>query len=208
MTRIRSTGRRALRISAAAAAAFTAIVALAGSAFAGTVSPGGAFTATRSPWTVTDPTTGTTLTCGSLTLAGTLASSPTTLIGTVDSASATGCSGPAGITFSLSFQGLPWRIDELVYNASTGVATGTITGFIVRLNGLCSATLSGTGGPTSPGTLYWSHNNGIPQILNITGSGPLRASSVSGVCLGLINNNDPVTVGGGPYALSPPQTIS
>ncbi|CAG7630801.1 hypothetical protein [Actinacidiphila bryophytorum] len=206
--RHRTTGRRALRISAAVAAAFTAVVALAGSAFAGTVSPGGSFTATKSPWTVTDPTTGVTLSCGSLTLAGTLASSPSTLIGTINSASATGCSGPAGITFSLSFQGLPWRIDELAYNASTGVATGTITGVIARLSGLCNATLAGTGGPTSPGTLNWSHNNGAPQILNVTGSGPLRASSVSGTCLGLINNGDTMTVGTGAFTLNPPQTIS
>jgi hypothetical protein len=207
-TRHRSTARRALRISAVVAAAFTAVVALATSAFAGTVSPGGAFTATRSPWIVTDPTTGVTLTCGSLTLAGTLASSPTTLIGTVNTATATGCSGPGGITFSLTFQGLPWRIDELTYDGSTGIATGTISGVIARLSGLCNATVSGIGGPTSPGTLDWSHNNSVPQILNITGSGPLRASSVSGTCLGLINNGDTMTVGTGPYTLNPPQTIS
>jgi hypothetical protein len=172
------------------------------------VSPGGPYRATKAPWTASDPVSAAGLSCTSLTLAGTLASAPGSLIGTVTSASATGCSMSGGITFSLSFQGLPWTIDELTYNGSTGVSTGTITGFIARLNGLCSATLSGAGGPTSPGILAWSHDNGIPQILDVTGSGPLRASSVSGVCLGLINNNDPVTVGGGPYALSPPQTIS
>jgi hypothetical protein len=173
------------------------------------VSPGGHFTATRSPWTFTNATTGATVTCSSLTLGGTLTSSASTLIGNVTTTTATACTGPAGIAFTLAFQGLPWRIDELAYNATTGVATGTVTGVRVLVSSsvLCSATISGPSGPTSPGTLNWSHGNATPQNLTITGNGPLRVFNATG-CLGLMNNGDAVNIGTGVHTLSPPQTIS
>lgn len=198
----------ALRILAPLAAAFAAVLALGTSAFAGTVSPGGPFTATVSPWTIRDPATGATITCGSLTLAGTLASSPGTTIGSVGSAAAGSCSGPGGISLGLTFLGLPWTVDETAYSGSTGVATGTITGVRVQLSGpLCSATTAGVGGPVTPGTLNWSHNNDTsPQLLAVSG-GALRVYSVSG-CLGLLDNGDSATFASGTFTLSPPQMIS
>lgn len=205
----RTTRRTAPRTAALLAAAFTAVIATATSAFAGTVSPGGPFTATKSPWTITDATTGVTLGCRSLTLGGTLAGSAGTLIGSVTATTATACAGPAGIAFTLTFQGLPWRIDELAYDAATGVSTGTVTGVRVLVSSsvMCSAAISGAGGPTSPGTLDWSHGNAVPQNLTITGNGPLRVSNATG-CLGLLNNGDAVNIATGVSTLSPPQTIS
>ncbi|WP_329179531.1 hypothetical protein [Streptomyces sp. NBC_01477] len=198
--------RRALRYLAPLIAAFAAVLTLSTSAFAGTVTPGGPFTAATSPWVIGNPVTGVNITCGTLNLGGTLMSSSTPVIGHVSSATATMCSGPAGLTFTMSFLGLPWTVNETTYNATTGVATGTLTGFRVQLSGICKATIAGPGGAGVGGTLGWSHNNSVPQTLTVT-SGSLVLYNVTG-CLGLLNNGNAVTVGTGAYTLSPPQSIS
>ncbi|WP_327291422.1 hypothetical protein [Streptomyces sp. NBC_01198] len=199
--------RRALRILVPLAAAFAAVFTLGTSAFAGTVTPGGTFTATLAPWTVANPATGFNVTCASLALHGSLMSSSSPTIGHFTSAAATSCVGPGGIAVTETFLGLPWTINETAYNSSTGVALGTFTGLRVQLTGpLCGATVAGAGGGTSPATLTWSHSNSSPQLLTVTGGG-LHVFNVTG-CFGLLHNGDSVTVGSNAFTLSPPQTIS
>lgn len=199
--------RRALRYLAASATAFAAVLALGTPASAGTVTPGGSFTATMSPWVLTDLGSGAAISCTSLAYSGTLMSSAGSSIGWITTSTATGCTGPVGLSFSVSAQGLPWSVNETSYNATTGIALGTFAGVRIKLSGLCNATLAGPGGITSPGTVNWSHNNSTAQLLAVTG-GTLRVYGVSGTCLGLLNNGDTVTVNSNAFTLSPPQTIS
>ncbi|GAA3046721.1 hypothetical protein GCM10020229_67530 [Kitasatospora albolonga] len=172
-----------------------------------TASPGGPWTAKATSPKLTDTKTGTKLTCTSSSAAGTLATSSATGAGisSITSVSWTSCSGPLGITFSVTPQGLPWSLNAVSYNAGTGVTTGTLTGVKAHISGAgCTADFQGpTAGSTA--TLTGSYSNST-NTLTISG-GDLRAYNVSGSCLGLLNNNDPAVYNAA-YVLSAPQVIT
>ncbi|WP_333771814.1 hypothetical protein [Streptomyces sp. IBSBF 2435] len=167
-----------------------------------TVTGGGNFTASASKPTLKDTNTGTTLNCTSSAATGS-APNGTGLSGTgiasIATLSFTGCTGPAGISFTVSAQGLPWHINAGSYNATTGVTTGTLTGVIAKLSGLCNATFADPSGVTTGATLTATYTNST-HTLAITG-GNLKAYSVSGICLGLINSND-LAVFNGSYVVN------
>lgn len=164
-----------------------------------TVGPGAAgafnFSGSAGATLLTDTTTGTQLTCTSSTAAGN-STRGTGLSGTniarITSTTFSNCTGPAGITFTVTHSGT-WTLNAVSY--SGGVTTGTITGISARLSGpLCSATVTG-----SVQARFTNSNFATPpsaatlQILT-TGS-TLRISSVSG-CFGLIRNGDAATFSG------------
>ncbi len=194
------------------AAAFTAAAGLAASpAFAAptwTVTPGGAWTAKAASPKLTDTKTGTKLTCTSSTAAGTLASGTGlsgTAISSITSVGWVSCSGPLGITFSVTPQGLPWSINAASYNATTGTTTGTVTGVKAHISGAgCTADFWGPTS-TSAATLTGTYVNST-NTLTLSG-GDLHAYNVSGTCLGLINNNDPATYSAA-YVLGSAQAIT
>lgn len=188
-----------------AAGAIAAIVALVGGttpAYAATwtVGPGAAgpfnFTGTAAGSTLlTDTNTGTQLTCTSSSAAGNSARG-TGLAGTniarITSTTFGGCTGPAGITFSVIHSGT-WTLNAVSY--SGGVTTGTITGISARLSGpLCSATVTG-----SVQARFINSNTATPpsraQLQVLTTGSTLRISSVSG-CFNLIRNGDNATFSG------------
>ncbi|MFC5910721.1 hypothetical protein [Streptacidiphilus monticola] len=170
-----------------------------------TVSGGTSFTGSASSPTLTDSRSGAKLTCTSSAASGTAANG-TGLSGTgiasLSSVSWTNCTGPAGITFTVTPQGLPWAFNAVSYSAP--VTTGTLTGVKAHISGtLCSADFQGaTAGSTA--TLNGSYNNTTHQ-LTISG-GNLHAYNVVG-CLGLIANNDAATYNG-VYTVSPALTIT
>jgi hypothetical protein len=186
----------------AVAAAAMAIGLGATSAFAATtwtIKPGGSYTAKSGKTTLTDTKTGAVLTCTSSAAAGTLksGSGKTNPIGKVTKNTYSGCTGPAGLTFSVTTSATsttPWHLNALSY--SSGTTNGDITGIHAKLKGTnssCVATVDGTGATAHNGRVNVRHTNSAPNKLSVLKSGDnLHAYNVSG-CLGAVNSGDPVT---------------
>ncbi|SEF57548.1 hypothetical protein SAMN05216223_101384 [Actinacidiphila yanglinensis] len=178
---------------AAIAAALTLAISPASAAptftVSGSTGSGGAFTASASKPTLKDTTTGTTLTCASSAATGT-APNATSVSGTgiakINTTTFATCTGPAGITFTVTALSQPWLLNAVSY--ASGVTTGTLTGVRASISGLCNATFADSSGVNNGATLNGSYNNST-HTLSISG-GTLKAYSVSGLCLGLINNGD------------------
>ena len=168
----------------------------------GSSGSGGAFTASATKPVLKDVNTGTTLTCATSAAAGT-ATNGTGLSGTniapISSVTFASCTGPAGISFTVASQGLPWHLNAVSY--SGGVTTGTITGVKAKLSGLCSATFAAPSGVNNGATLAATYNNST-HTLSVNGASALKAYSVSGICVGLINTNDLATFTAA-YVVSP-----
>ena len=203
------------RLALVAAACTTALVTAFGvgtpAAVAGglTITPGGNFTATASPWTFSDPATGTQLTCESLVLSGVLVSGAVpvgTNAGQFNSGVANSCGGPLGMTFAATFQDFPWPISVTSVNSTTGQVSGTVSGIEFHFSGMgCTFDVRGSGA-TSPGTVSFTYTNST-HVLTILGSGNLHVYNVSGTCVGLVNSGDPATFTGS-FDIQPPQTFS
>lgn len=198
-----STRTKSTLVAGVAAAAALGFVAAGPASAAGTwtVSGGGSFSATATNPTLTDGSTGTQLVCTSSTASGTAANG-TGLSGTgiasISAVSWSSCSGPLGITFSVTPGGLPWAVNAASF--SGGVTTGTLTGVTAHISGLgCTADFGGaTSGSTA--TLNASYSNST-HTLTVSG-GNLHAYNVSGTCLGLINSGDAATYSAA-YVLNP-----
>ncbi|WP_225845113.1 hypothetical protein [Streptomyces sp. HPF1205] len=198
---MRKAAKSSLVAGAAIAAAVGFAAAPASAAGTWTVTGGGSFTAKATNPILTDTRTGTQLKCSSSSAAGSAANGTGlsgTAIGSISSVSWTSCSGPLGITFSVTAQGLPWAVNAASY--SGGVTTGTLTGVKAHISGLgCTADFGGaTSGSTA--TLNATYNNST-HTLAVSG-GNLHAYNVSGTCLGLINSGDAATYTAS-YVLSP-----
>ena len=184
---------RTIFVSGAAAA----VIALgATAAFATTatwsISPKGNFTSSLSSGTtttLTDTTTGITLTCtvsasdGTVPKAGSGLSGKgiATITSTTFGTSSTLCTGPAGSKFTAVGTNTPWKLNATKYKASVdgGQTTGTITakgtgvggkitGTVIGVN--CSATLGGTtSAPAKANGLYdnGSHTLAITSVTNL-----------------------------------------
>jgi hypothetical protein len=160
----------------------------------------GAVTATAATPTLTDTTTGTKLTCTSSAATATVTNgSHSATLGTINSVSWNTCK-VGGITFSVAAQGLPWTLTGTAATTAGGVTVGTLSGVRATLSGLCNATFASTTSVSTGATLNVTYTNST-HVLSITG-GTLKAYGVSGLCLGLINNNDLATYAAN-YVVSP-----
>lgn len=172
---------------------------LATSAQTWTVSPGGIVkaTGTGTSGSLQDGSTGTTLTCTSTAGQGTVKSGSGLAgqnIGMFTSITFSGCTGPAGLTFTVKTSASKAKAADQSaksYNASTGVTKETITHISATITGpSCSATVNGTSPTGNNGMVAGSYSNKT-QISTISSSGGnLHIYNVQG-CLGLINNGDP-----------------
>ena len=175
-----------------------------------TVTPGGSITATAGTTTLTDTKTGVALTCASSSAPATLKSGSGlsgSRIGSVTSISFNSCTGPFGITFTVTSSHLPWHLNAKSFNSSTGVTTGTITGIHAMLSGPgCSATVDGTSPTKNNGTVAVTYTNSTGVLQVLTTGGNLHIFRVSG-CMGLIASGDPASFSGS-YTVSPKQTIT
>jgi hypothetical protein len=175
-----------------------------------TVKPGGSITGTALNPTLKDTATGTSLTCKTLNAAG-KAKSGSGLTGTgiasLTSISFKTCTGPAGITFTVTPGHLPWKLNANSYNAATGVTKGVITGAHGSLSGPgCSAVVDGTSATAGNGTVAGTYTNSKHQLKTLTTGGNLHIYKVSG-CFGLIRDGDPATLSG-TATITPAQTIT
>lgn len=159
----------------------------------------GALTASAATPTLTDTTTGTKLTCTSSAATATVTNGThINTLGTINTVTWNTCK-VGGITFSVAAQGLPWTLTGTAAT-SGGITTGVLTGVKATLSGLCNATFASPTSVSTGATLNAQYNN-ASHTLSITG-GSLKAYSVSGLCLGLINNNDLATYAAN-YVVSP-----
>jgi hypothetical protein len=181
-----------------------ATAAAAGRVHAGwTVKPGGAVSFAGSAQ-IKDLATGTVARCTSIQLSGTLKSGPGPAIGTITTASVTGCSitGLVHVTAG----GLPWELNALHYTKVTGVTTGTIEDIdlVITAPG-CSATLDGTAAGANNGLTHITYTNSTGK-LKLHPGGNLHSYHVSG-CFGLVNNGDAQRLSGN-GTVTPQQTIT
>lgn len=93
-----------------------------------TVTPGGSFTATAGTTTLTDTKTGNSLSCTSSNATGSLKSGSGlsgSHIGSVASISFNSCTGPLGITFTVTSSHLPWYQNTAETSAGTARTTAS-----------------------------------------------------------------------------------
>jgi len=224
-----------VRIAAvAAAAALPATAAVATSAAAATatwtVTPGGSWTAPLSSgatFVIQDGVTGTTVTCVSSALAGTLTagSGQSGNLGTVSSVSPGTCTGPGGSTYTMATNASsadPWLVTAVGYAASSGITNGDLTsssasgtGVAITLTGPgCTVVLGGT--TTLRAYLIFDYQNGNGRLAIPYHTYRPTIRVVSSTCSswratdGLRVYTTPVFPGSlaGGFALSPSQTIT
>jgi hypothetical protein len=197
-----------------AGAATAAVIGLsAAPAFAATtwtVSPGGAITAKSGTTTLKDTTTGNSLSCKSSSTSATLKSGSGlsgTDLGSITAVSFSTCTGPLGLTFTVTTKDLPWHLNATSYDSSTGVTTGTITHIDATLSGpSCSADVDGTSANSHTGKVKATYTNSTGKLKILTTGGNLHIYDVSG-CAGLINSGDASTFSA-TYTVTPKQTIT
>ena len=172
------------------------------------VSSGGNFTGKSDTVKITDTRTKAIISCSSSAVTGTLNSGSGlngTGIGSVNELSLDNCTGPRGLTLTVTPNTLPLALNAVSYKA--GVTTAMITGINATLSGSdCSATVDGTAADAADGQVKASYSNSKDQLTVVTTGGNLAVYNVSG-CAGLINDGDGVTVSGS-FKLSPAQTIT
>lgn len=181
-----------------------------------TVSPGGNITAVSNKTVLTDTTTGNALTCVSTSTSKASKSTATLKsgsglsgagIGSIKTLVFNNCTGPAGLTFSVSVGNLPYALNASSFNATSGTTTGSITGIHATLSGSgCTATVDGTGATADNGKVKAKYINGTHKLKVVASGGNLHVYNVSG-CLGLINSGDATTFVA-TYNVSPAQTIT
>lgn len=176
-----------------------------------TVRPGGPVSIKSGRFTLTDTTTGATESCQSSALGGALKSGsalPGTSIGSITTVGFTGCSlPPLGPPFILRARDLPWHLNLLSYNATTGVVTGNLSHLQIRFSfPSCTAVIDGTSGVASDGTVKFSYSDRTGVLRLRTSGGNLHSYNVKG-CAGLINTGDSATISA-TFTVSPKQSIT
>jgi hypothetical protein len=196
-------------VATAATIGATAGVALA-VALTFSISPGGAITATAGQTTLHDVNTNQNLVCKSSSSSGTLKKGhgiSGTNLGSISKLTFTSCTGPLGLTFTVTNSHFPWTLHGTAYNASTGTTTGNITGIHSVLSGPgCSADVDGTSDGANNGKVKVTYTNSTHKLKVLATGGNLHVYNVSG-CAGLINTND-ATQFTGTYTVTPAQTIT
>jgi hypothetical protein len=169
------------------------------------VAPAGHITASAGTTTLKDTNTGSVLTCTSSSSSGTLNAEGDPTLGTITALSFSNCTGPLGLTFTVTNSGFPWKLTASAFNGTTGVTSGKISGIKAHLSGpSCSADVAGTTA-TTPGTVKVTYTNSSGVLKTSLTGGTLHIWNVSG-CAGLIKTGDASQFSGS-YTVSPKQTI-
>jgi hypothetical protein len=158
--------------------------------------------------TFTDTTSNHSFACNA-TLGGTLKSGTGLAgakIGAISKVSMTGCT-VSGFAVSVTATHKPWHLNLSSYASSSGTSSGTISGIEAKLAVSavgCSGTVAGKTA-TTPGTVHITYVNSSHTLNIVTTGSTLHAYNTSG-CLGLVNNNDALTINGS-APVTPAQTI-
>ncbi len=171
-----------------------------------TITPGGSATGTATLLTLADTSTGSTVDCPDADYPYLHHHGPNPY-GSINAFSLGSCTGPLGLTFTLTPTALPWELNGTSYNPGTGVTTGTVTGIHATLSGIsCSAVVDGTSSGADNGQVTDTFTNSTNRMNLLTTGGNLHLFNVSG-CSGLFNSGDAVTLSAS-YTLSPSQVIT
>jgi hypothetical protein len=196
-------------VAAAVAIGLSAAPAVAATSW--TVKPGSVINAASGTTTLKDTTTGTSLTCTSSAAKTTLRSGSGlsgTAIGSVTSISFAKCTGPLGLAFTVTAGALPWHINAVSFNSTTGVTTGTLTGVHASLSGSgCTAVVDGTGATANNGRVAITYTNSSHTLKVLTTGGNLHIYNVSSGCAGAIKSGDAASQSAA-YVITPAQTIT
>jgi hypothetical protein len=197
-------------------AGFAAVAATVGATTAATttwtVQPGGPVSAKSGKLTLEDTKTGVVLTCPSTGMHVTLKSGSGlagTGIGSIASVNLTKCASdfpPANP--GMTATGLPWHVNLASYNATKGVAAGSLSHIQIKIKSTdltCAAVVNGTSGTAADGLVKFSYTDSAATLKVLTTGGNLHFYHVNG-CAGLLNSGDPATLSVS-YTLSPAQTI-
>jgi hypothetical protein len=208
-----------LLAGAAAAAAVTLVASSASAAGTWTISPGGSFTAVLTSGTravFTDATSGSTVTCTSVSVNGTFNSGSglSDPLGIITKITWGNCGGPDGSTGSVAGNAspsAPWGINGESY--SSGVTTGMITasgtgiGITISLTapilGSCSITATGAAANPASANVTYTNSTGV---LAISGATNLVGTAVSGACPGVADSQSWTFTDS--FTLSPKQGIT
>ena len=111
------------------------------------------------------------------------------------------------IKVTVAVKGLPWKLNAVSFNKTTGVTTGTISGIELLATGTgCKAELDGTGAGKHNGMTQVTYTNSTGKLALLGPGGNLHSYAVTG-CFGLIMNND-VQQAAGSGGVTPKQTIT
>ena len=173
-----------------------------------TVKPGGAISGTSGTTTLKDTSPAISSRASPRSATGTVKSGSGlsgTGIGSIKTSTFNTCTGPLGLTFTVTTGHLPWHLNAVSY--SSGVTHGTITGIHATLNGSgCSAVVDGTGATANNGKVSGTYTNSTHKLKILTTGGNLHIYNVIG-CAGLITSGDASTFSAS-YSISPAQTIT
>jgi hypothetical protein len=173
-----------------------------------TIKPGGAVTLGLVTATIKDTTTASEITCKRGNLAGKLKSGSGltgTSAGSITGRPINGCFGPGPLNWTITLLGLPWHINLISYDASTGLVRGTISHMEISAAGSgCGFVIDGTRGGASNGMVKFTYSDRTHQV-KISG-GNLHIFTVNG-CAGLVASGDPVSLTAS-FTFAPAQVIT
>lgn len=202
--------RSILLTSATTAGVIAVTTGVAFAAITFTISPGGAITAKAGTTKLKDTATGSVLQCASSSSSGTLKKGSGisgSNLGSITALSFSNCTGPLGLTFTVTNSHFPWTLSGSSFNSTSGVTTGHISGIHATLSGPgCSADVDGTADGANNGKVKVTYTNSTGKLKVAAGGGNLHVYNVSG-CANLINSGD-ATQFTGTYTVSPKQTIT
>jgi hypothetical protein len=197
-----------LTLSAAAAAlALSATSALAVTATTWKVTPGGAIKGAAGTTTLTDTTSGLSISCKTSDATGTLKKGSGLAgagLGTITDIAFNNCSVD-GLTLSISSGAVKWPLNAVTY--TNGVTHGTITKIhVVVSSSECSLVIDGSSGTADNGKVDITYTNATHKLAILPTGGTLHVWDVSG-CLGAVSDGDAGTIKSS-YAVTPAQTIT
>lgn len=172
------------------------------------IRPGGAVTFGLVTATIKDTTTAAAITCRSGNLTGTLKSGSGlngASAGSITGAAISPCFGPGPLNWTITPLGLPWHINLISYNGSTGLVNGTFSHMEISAKGPgCAFVIDGTRGGASDGKVKFAYSDRTHQV-TISG-GNLHIFNEDG-CANLVANGDPVSLTAS-FTLAPAQSIT
>lgn len=158
--------------------------------------------------TFKDTRTGSSFTCTSVSMTGTLKSGtglPGSGAGSISAVTFTNCTSPLNLRLPLKATALPWHVN--LSAESNGTVTGTIGHMQITENGPgCAFEIDGTGATARDGHVTFHYANGTGKLQVLTAGSGLHYYAIKG-CAGLFGTGDLNTLSD-TFTLTPKQTIT
>ena len=173
-----------------------------------TIKPGGAVTFGLVRATIKDTKSANVINCGSGNLTGTLkpgSGLTGTRAGMITGGALNKCFGPGPLDWKITLLGLPWHINLLSFDGSTGLVHVTISHMEISAVGTaCAFVIDGTKSGASDGKVRFTYSDRTHQVK--TSGGNLHIFNVHG-CAAVFANGDPASLTAS-FTLAPAQSIT